>query len=87
MSAYLGVSACAMFTNLFALAIMFNATDLRRPRNYFIVSRECDASKKADIEINSEKKFGLDAIRLRFDVMLVCREVLRASAKRNKTTR
>lgn len=38
MSAYLGVSASAMFTNLFTLAVMFNATNLRRPRNYLTVS-------------------------------------------------
>lgn len=36
--AYLGVSAFGLFANFFTLVIMFNATNLTRPRNYLIVS-------------------------------------------------
>ena len=38
MAAYLGVSAFGLFANFFTLVIMFNATNLTRPRNYLIVS-------------------------------------------------
>jgi hypothetical protein len=38
MAAYLGVSAFGMFANFFTLVIMYNATNVMRPRNYLIIS-------------------------------------------------
>ncbi|KAI6189375.1 hypothetical protein M3Y97_00001300 [Aphelenchoides bicaudatus] len=38
MAAYLGISAFGMFVNFFTLVIMFNATNVSRPRNYLIIS-------------------------------------------------
>lgn len=37
MASYLGISSFGLFLNFFTLVIMFNATNLTRPRNYLIV--------------------------------------------------